>query len=209
MEGRVERSLSLAADRRRDNMDQEKIPASTIPDMSGEDLGKMLYLAARDLNTLDGLWFLMVEEKYGTDVAVQIDELVWERFPGIEAKRVRKVFGIEEVGLKGFLETIRRCPSSAGFGSAQIEMESEGRAIMRVTNCLPQAARVQKGLGTFNCRGVDERFYRGLAKAVDPRVKVACVFCPPEERRNGVWCEWVFEMQEGNSHPARHDNPQG
>lgn len=183
-------------------MGQEKGLESMTPDLPVEDMGKMLYLAARDLNTLDGLWFLMVEEKYGTEVATAIDEMVWERFVGIEANRVRKVFGIEDVGLKGFLETIRRCPSSAGFGSAQVEQESDRRAVLRVTECWPQATRVQKGLGTFNCRGVDERFYGGMAKAVDPRVKVTCVFCPPEERRNGIWCEWVFELQEEDSSQA-------
>lgn len=164
-------------------------------DVPAGELASLLYVATRDLNTLDGLWFLAVEEKYGTEMATAIDEKVWERFAAIEAKRVRDAFGIKDVGLKGFLEVLRRCPSSAGFGNAVIDHESENRARMRVTDCWPQAARVRKGLGTFNCRGVDERFFRVMASAIDPRVKASCVFCPPEERRNGFWCEWVFEVE--------------
>lgn len=166
-------------------------------DLSPEDLGKLLYVAIRDLNTLDGLWFLTVEERFGTDIATEIDELVWERFAARETQRVRSVFGLTAEGLEGLMGTFRRCPSSAGFGEAQIERPSDRKMVMRITECWPQAARVRKGLGTFNCRGVDTRFFGAMAKTIDPRIEVSCVFCPPEERRDGAWCEWVFELRDG------------
>lgn len=167
-----------------------------LSNLSPTEIAPHLYVATRDLNTLDGLWFLMVEEKYGTEVATAIDEMVWERFGTREAHRVRRAFGIEEGGLDGFLQVLRNSPSTAGFGTSRIERESRSRAVWQVLDCWPQAARVSKGLGTFNCRNVDVLFLESMAKAIDPRVKVTCSHCPPDERRDGVWCEWIFELRE-------------
>lgn len=37
-------------------------------------------LCSKSLYTLDGLWFTLLEKKYGLDVALDIDEEVWRSF---------------------------------------------------------------------------------------------------------------------------------
>ncbi len=40
----------------------------------------------RSYTAVDGLWFMKVEEKYGFDVALDIDNEVWKVFPKIQAR---------------------------------------------------------------------------------------------------------------------------
>ena len=40
---------------------------------------KLVELCSRSAYTLDGLWFTLVEEKFGRDTALEIDVEVWRR----------------------------------------------------------------------------------------------------------------------------------
>jgi len=48
----------------------------------------------RSYTALDGLWFVMVEEAYGFQQALQLDEKIWEVMPKIQARKAREVLGI-------------------------------------------------------------------------------------------------------------------
>ena len=55
-----------------------------------------LFLQIRNLWRVDGLYFLGIEKKCGTEAATEIDAGVWETMAAIEAKSLQKTFHVEE-----------------------------------------------------------------------------------------------------------------
>ncbi|MBD3182029.1 hypothetical protein GF312_07045 [Candidatus Poribacteria bacterium] len=56
--------------------------------------------------TIDGLWFMMLEEEFGFEKALDIDEKVWKVLPKIQARKVKEILGIDGKGLEDFSRAI-------------------------------------------------------------------------------------------------------
>ena len=48
----------------------------------------------RSYTAVDGLWFMKVEEKYGFDAALKVDDEVWKVLPKIQARMIKKFLGL-------------------------------------------------------------------------------------------------------------------
>jgi hypothetical protein len=59
----------------------------------------------RSYTTVDGLWFMKIEEKYGFDAALDIDNEVWKIMPKIQA-RFLKSLGKTGDGINGLFECL-------------------------------------------------------------------------------------------------------
>ncbi|NHW44297.1 MAG: hypothetical protein HA491_00935 [Candidatus Verstraetearchaeota archaeon] len=59
---------------------------------------------------VNALWFLAVEDRFGLEAAVELNEKVWEEMGGRSAREIKKRFEIKEGGLKGFLRAIKYFP---------------------------------------------------------------------------------------------------
>jgi len=58
-----------------------------------EDKALVEYLR-RSYTAVDGLWFMIVEEAYGFEQALALDEKIWQILPKIQARKAREVLGI-------------------------------------------------------------------------------------------------------------------
>jgi hypothetical protein len=68
----------------------------------------------RSYTAVDGLWFMKIEEKYGFDVALDIDNEVWKVFPKIQA-RLLKTMGKLGNGIEALYECITTKLAIEGF----------------------------------------------------------------------------------------------
>ena len=50
----------------------------------------------RSYTAADGLWFMKVEEKFGFDVALEVDDEVWKVLPKIQARMIKQFLDLEE-----------------------------------------------------------------------------------------------------------------
>ena len=57
----------------------------------------------RCYTAVDGLWFVKIEEKYGFDAALNIDEEVWKVVPKIQARFLKNILK-KDRGLEALLE---------------------------------------------------------------------------------------------------------
>lgn len=57
-------------------------------ELSDKQIAEYFY---RSYGAIDGLWFMKVEEKYGFDEALDIDNEVWKAFPKIQARLLRSM----------------------------------------------------------------------------------------------------------------------
>jgi hypothetical protein len=72
--------------------------------------------------TVDGLWFMKVEESYGFTAALQIDKEVWKVMPKIQARLVKSMLNLNK-DASGLLESLETKLALEGFRFAVKKIE--------------------------------------------------------------------------------------
>ena len=169
--------------------------AIQLESLSKETLIKLIQMYSRNWNTLDGLWFRNVEDEFGTEVAIRLDAKMWLKQAEIEAKRIKEVLNITQGGIEALLKVSDFLTGMVG-GRFQINFEEVApeRVIIYFSSCINQEARLKQGLKEFPCKQAGISRWVGMIKVVDPRIKVDCLFCPPDPHPEGIWCKWKFTL---------------
>ena len=155
---------------------------------------KLVELFSRSAYTLDGLWFTLLEKRYGFDVALDIDVEVWQRFSLIHARRLLETFAFKgDNPLQTVVRMLQVDPLMHIY-KLQIVALTGSKAVFRCTDCPPQKARIRDGRGEFPCQQAGMAIFASYAKVVDPGIKVSCLVCPPDAHPPQYWCEWQFEI---------------
>jgi hypothetical protein len=166
----------------------------TLAGMPTEKLLDYFFLQVRNLWRVDGLYFLGIEQKFGTEAATEIDAGVWEAMAKIEAKNLRRMFQVgENPDVSTIIDLLRKSSWALDQPFKTIEVSSE-RATLSVDRCRTQEARLSKGLGEFPCKRVRFGYLRNFAKTLNPNVEVNCSVCPPDKHPKDLWCKWEFGM---------------
>lgn len=163
-----------------------------LTEMPIEELLDFLFLQIRNLWRVDGLYFLGIEEKFGTKAATEIDSQVWQIMAKIEAKSLRRMFKVNE---NADVPTIMNCLQKSSWALDQpfkvVEINDQ-RAILRVERCRTQEARLNKDLEEFPCKQVRFSYLKNFAKTLNSNIEVNCLVCPPDEHPSDLWCKWEF-----------------
>jgi len=164
----------------------EKIPEDKLVDF--------IFMHLRDMWTVDGLYYLGIEEKWGTEAATEVDRKVWEVMGKLEARRLKKLFDFTGIDIPSMIKALRFSGWSLDLEDKEFVIEDD-KAIMRNTKCRVQNTRIQKGLKEFGCKPVRFGFLKAFAKEFNPDIIVNCNVCPPDEHPEDLWCEWEFTMK--------------
>ena len=87
----------------------------------------------RSYTAVDGLWFMKIEQKYGFDVALDIDNEVWEVFPKIQA-RLLKSLGKTGDGMDALFECLVTKLNLEGF-KFKAEQNAGGGFKITINEC--------------------------------------------------------------------------
>jgi len=158
--------------------------------LNNEELRKYIDFMIYQYRIVDAFWFIYVEQEHGLEAAEHINEQVWGKVAKLAARDIRKRFKIEDKGLKGFVSAFRYFPW-ASIIDYQIE-EKDNEVIFSVPHCPPQEARIKKGMGEFACRDMHLGEFINFAKEIDERIKVECIFAPPNKHPDNMFCKWRF-----------------
>lgn len=158
-----------------------------------EKLLDLFLLQIRNIWRVDGLYFLGIEKRFGTQAATEIDRECWNTMAKLESRALSKVLGLIADNIESFMTLLRN--SSWALDIAQKEVEMSGdKGVLRVVDCRTQKTRIAKGLSEFPCKPVRQEYLESFARELNPEIQVRCVTCPPDEHPSGTWCEWEFTM---------------
>jgi hypothetical protein len=142
---------------------------------------------------MDGFWFIYATEAFGQAAAEKLNERVWGRVGGLAAKDLKARFGIEDQGLRAFVKVLALYPWTLLIGY-QVE-EREQEVVLTVPACPSQEARLKRGLGEYVCKAMHQAEFEGLARMVDERICVECLFAPPDPHPPECYCKWRFTLR--------------
>jgi len=161
--------------------------------MPTETLLDLFYMHVKNIWRCDGLYFLGIEEKFGTEAATQIDTNCWKVLGKVEARELKNLLRIEKNDIPSLMYALRNTSWSLYQEEKQIEASSS-KGVYRVVKCRVQETRIGRSLRIFPCKNVRFSYLRSFTEEFNPRIKASCRVCPPDERPKGVWCEWEFTL---------------
>jgi len=161
--------------------------------MSKEKLLDLFFMHIRNLWRVDGLYFLGIEEKFGTEAATQIDTNCWKVIGKLEARELKNLLGLEKNDIPALMHALRNSSWSLYQEEKQVEA-SPSKGVYRVIKCRTQQTRINKGLGEFPCKNVRFSYLKSFAEEFNSNIKVNCHICPPGAHPKKVWCEWEFTI---------------
>jgi hypothetical protein len=164
-------------------------------DIPKDKLVDLLFLQLRNMWSVDGLYYIGIEEKFGNEGAIEIDANVWEVMGKIEAKRLKTIMGISGEDISSMIGALRISSWALDLEEKEIEIERD-RAILRNTNCRVQNTRIKKGLGEFPCKQVRWGYLKTFARGFNESIEVRCNVCPPDSHKDNLWCEWEFVLKD-------------
>jgi hypothetical protein len=164
-------------------------------EMREGEVREYLDFLLRQYRLTDAFWFLTVEDTFGSDVAVKLNERIWAKMGSLAAREIKERFPLEEEGVPRVLEALSYFPWTIIVGY-KMEETPDG-ATIRVSHCPPQEARVKTGRGEFPCKAMHMAEFTNFAKEIDERVEVQCLMAPPDPHPENLWCEWKMVLREG------------
>jgi hypothetical protein len=170
------------------------IPEKNIDELSRDKLQELLINFAKNWLAHDGCWFLAIEEKYGMEMAIDMDREAWRKFSAVEAKRVKQFLQLGEYsGIEGLKKALA-FRLYASLNEDRVDIVNDNTVRYYVKTCRVQEARRRKGMPDFPCKSVGIVEYSVFAKDIDNRFETKCLSCPPEIEDDGYHCIWEFTL---------------
>jgi hypothetical protein len=130
----------------------------------------------RSYAAIDGLWFMKLEERYGFDAALDIDDEVWKVFPKIQARALKGMLKLTG-GEDAFMECFATKLGVEGF-AFQVERRSPDGLRISINRCPWHDSMVKSGRealsGKIGARICDTEYSTWVAE-FDERLRFTSV----------------------------------
>lgn len=159
--------------------------------LSREQLIELLYMDAKNVIAMDGVWFQSIEKEIGMDAAMHHDEEAWKRYTRSEARRIKQFLELSEhPGLDGLAKALSYRMVDRANPSETVMKDN--KLIYRILVCRVQEARTRKNMPLHPCKSAAVYEYGGFAEEIDDRIKCRCISCYPDVTDETCSCAWEF-----------------
>jgi hypothetical protein len=164
-----------------------------LKELDQDKYADLTFMHLRNMWAVDGLYYLGIEERFGTEAATEIDAFVWKIMGKIEARKILKLMDLGD-DLDSMIKGLKFSGWAMDLDDKEWEEVDDG-VLLRTIKCRIQLTRQKDGLDVFPCKVVRWGFLQAFAKAFNGNIEVLCNQCPPDELETGKWCEWKFTMK--------------
>jgi hypothetical protein len=119
-----------------------------------------------------------VEDKFGYDAAIGLNEEVWGRMGRLMTREIKQRFGVEQKGLEAFVKVIKIYPWFL-ISQHQIEVNDD-EVFISAPHCPSQEGRLKRGMSEYDCKYMHRLEFQSIVKEVDEKIRVECLFAPPD-----------------------------
>jgi len=165
-----------------------------ISNIPHDKIADFIFMHLRNMWAVDGLYYLGIEEEYGTEIATEIDRKVWKIMGKIEARRIKKLFNINGNDIPSMMKALQLSGWTLDLEDKEIILEND-KGIIRNIQCRIQNTRLNQKLDEFGCKPVRWGFLKSFVKEFNPDIVVNCNVCPPDIHPDNLWCEWIFTLK--------------
>lgn len=160
----------------------------SISRMDRNELENLTHSLLWQYRLVDAFWFINVENRFDLKTAENLNTAVWGKVGRLAAKDILHRFQITEKGLKGFVQAMEYYPWLL-LDSFAIQDKGE-ELIVTSNNCPAQLGRLKHGLGEYSCKEMHSSEFVHFAEVIDPRIKVECLFAPPDPHPADMFCKF-------------------
>ena len=173
-------------------------PDLKMHDFSKDALVRAWYAAAKLYIGLDGLWYTLIRERFGEQMALELDTELWKRAAHLEVRRVREAMNIWGDDVASVLKFLQVDPGGGGILDLKCELKHRNDGILTVTRCrgLEYFERHGETAAQKNaCEVLDAEGFAQAAHFFNPNIKVTPLKLPPRKSQNEIACQWEFKTE--------------
>ena len=175
-------------------------PGLKLQDFSKEALERLFHATAKLYVGLDGLWHSLMREKFGEQMANELDSEIWKRATALEVGRVREAMDIRGDDLVSFLKFLQVDPGAGGdvWPECEWQLKDKDHAILTIKRCrgLDYYERHGDMAALLHGCGIEEWGLQGAARLFNPKIRVTCLKLPPRQSKDDITCRWEFTVEE-------------
>ncbi|HNV64922.1 MAG TPA: DUF6125 family protein [Smithellaceae bacterium] len=143
--------------------------------------------------TVQNNWMANVNNRYGSEVAAVMDELLWAKWPAVEAYRFKKLFNLGN-GLDDVVKVMTLSLGAEKGPEAEYSWPDKNHLIFKVTKCPMQLKRRENGWDELNCKPAFTAMWKAVAGVINPDIRVVKVYAPHDPHPDNDWCGAVLEL---------------
>ncbi len=171
-----------------------------LEDFSREALVRLWQAAGKLYVGLDGLWYSLIRERFGEDMARELDAEVWRRETPLEVGRVRNALNIWGDDIASVLKFVQTDPGTAAiFPEFECELKDKNHGVLTIKRCLGLEYYERHGeteMQKHACEVLDVEGFQAAADLFNPKIKVRALKLPPRKSREEIACQWEFKLEE-------------
>ncbi|MFC1943947.1 DUF6125 family protein [Chloroflexota bacterium] len=175
------------------------IPKIKYEDFSREFLARMLVEFGRCYIMADAQWYAAVKERYGEDVAYEMDYNMWVNIlPPYEAARTLRALNLQGNDVADAIKFWQLAPSfPQDMFEYDIELKNRNHALITIHRCpglLRFESKEPERIPSI-CQVLEPASANAYAKAINPDIVVTMPTMPPRKSPDDICCQFEFKLE--------------